>query len=165
MNVLREKYDDDIQTILAKYPPDRKRSAVMPLLFIAQRDGMYVSQQDMDNIAEILGISSTDIASIVGFYTLYYEKPEGKYRIQVCTDLPCALRDADQFMAELCEKLDIEPRGTTKDGVVTVEPVMCLAACDRAPMFQLQSADGLFYHENQTVKNTLELVEVLRARD
>ena len=91
--------------------------------------------------------------------TLYHDKPEGKLRIQVCTDLPCALRGADQFLTDLCAKLEIEPGGTTADGFITVEPVMCLAACDKAPMFQAQGPDGIKYHENMTVEKTLELID------
>ena len=100
----------------------------------------------------MLDITETEVASIIGFYTLYHDKPEGKLRIQVCTDLPCALRGADQFLADLCENLGIEPGGTTADGLITVEAVMCLAACDKAPMFQTQGPDGIKYHENMTVE-------------
>jgi len=162
---LTEKYPKEIEDILAKYPADHKRSAVMPLLYLVQRDKMHVTKADMSEIAEILGITATDVASIVGFYTLYYDEAEGKYRIQVCTDLPCALRGAEQFLEKLCEKLDIQEGETTEDGLITVESVMCLAACDKAPMFQLQSGEGLEYHEDQTVESALELVEELRRRE
>ena len=94
MNKLQEKYADDIQKHLAKYPPDQKRSAVMPLLYIAQREGGYVSKHDIEDIAEICGITTSEVASIIGFYSLYHDKEEGKIRIQVCNDLPCALRGA-----------------------------------------------------------------------
>jgi NADH-quinone oxidoreductase subunit E len=161
--MLVEKYAQEIQAILEKYPSDQRRAAVMPLLYLAQRDKMFVSREDMTEIGEILGISSTEVASIVGFYTLYYDQPQGKYRLQVCTDLPCALRGADKFMAELCSRLGIKPGGTTDDGLITIEPVMCLAACNRAPMFQLQSGAGLEYFEHQTVENALALIEQLRA--
>lgn len=160
--MLAEKYAQEIQAILEKYPPEQRRSAVMPLLYLAQREKMYVSREDMAEIGEILGISTTDVASIVGFYSLYYDQPKGKYHIQVCTDLPCALRGADRFLEELCARLGIQPGETTADGLITVEPVMCLAACDRAPMFQVQSGAGLDYYENQTVDNALELIEQLR---
>lgn len=193
MNTLAARYPTEIQAILAKYPPDQKRAAVMPLLYLAQRDKMYITPGAMSEIAEILGISSTDVASIVGFYTLYHEdtdkSPEaedhrtgtehnggsahipgeetrqqnGKYRIQVCTDLPCALRGAEQFLAQLCENIGIKVGETTPDGQVTIEQVTCLAGCDRAPMFQLQSGEGLSYHENQTVESALALVNRLRA--
>src|SRR3972149_9281245 len=159
MNALRERDGEEIEQVLAKYPADQKRSAVMPLLYIAQREHGYVTREQLDQIGEILGISSTDVASIVGFYTLYHDKPGGKYRIQVCNDLPCALRGADQFLEHVCERLNVKPGETTEDGLVTVEAVMCLGACDRAPMFQVQSYEGIAYHEDQTVESTLKLVD------
>ena len=165
MNELAEKYAREIEEILAKYPEDQKRSAVMPLLYLAQSGPGYLTDQAMAEIAEILDISTTEVAGIVGFYTLYYDKPSGKYHIQVCTDLPCALRGADEFLEKLCAALDVKPGETTEDGLVRVEPVMCLAACDKAPMFQLQSEDGIAYHENQTVESTLALIENLRERE
>jgi len=159
VNAIQEKYAKEIEAILSKYPADRKRSAVMPLLYIAQREDGYVTKQDMTEIAEILDITPTEVASIIGFYTLYYEKPGGKYRIQVCNDLPCALRGADEFLQKLCENVGIQVGETTEDGLVTIEAVMCLAGCDTAPMFQVQTGDGIEYHENQTVESTLELIE------
>ncbi|HIE56834.1 MAG TPA: NAD(P)H-dependent oxidoreductase subunit E [Anaerolineales bacterium] len=163
MNKLREKYPEEIQKHLNKYPPDQKRSAVMPLLYLAQREGGHVSNHDIDDIAEICGISTSEVASIIGFYTLYHDKPEGEIRIQVCTDLPCALRGADKFLADLCDTLGIQPGETTPDGLVTVEPVMCLAACDKAPIFQTQTGDGIEYHENMTVELTLDLIDQWRG--
>lgn len=165
MNLLAEKYADDIQSILAKYPPDQKRSAVMPLLYLAQREHGYITRQSMEEIAEILDITSTDVGSIIGFYTLYYDQPEGKYRVQVCADLPCALRGADEFLENLCENLGIHVGETTSDGLVTVEKVMCLAACDRAPMFQVQTGDGLAYHENQSLESAMRYIESLRKME
>jgi NADH-quinone oxidoreductase subunit E len=104
----------------------------------------------------------------VGFYNLYYDRAGGRYRIQICTDLPCALRGAEAFARELCRRLGIELGGTTEDGLITVESVMCLAACDRAPVFQVQDGDGLHYHEEQSVDSALALIAMLRrgaARD
>lgn len=165
MNKLAEKYPQEIEKILAKYPADQRRAAVMPLLYLAQSDQMYVTKQAMEEIGEILGITGTDVASIVGFYTLYYDQPAGKYRIQVCTDLPCALRGAEDFLEKLCDNLGIRVGETTPDGLVTVEHVMCLAGCDKAPMFQVQSGDGLTYHENQTVESAQELIDQLRTKE
>ncbi|MEJ2706973.1 MAG: NAD(P)H-dependent oxidoreductase subunit E [Anaerolineales bacterium] len=164
MNKLQEKYSEEIEKILEKYPPERRKSAVMPLLYLAQREDMYVTKQDMQDIAEVLGISTTDVASVIGFYTLYYDKPAGKYRIQVCTDLPCALRGAEEFLDKLCENIGIQVGETTPDGAITIEHVMCLAGCDKAPMFQVQSGEGISYHENQTVESALELIEELRKK-
>ena len=159
---LAEKYPKEVKKILAKYPPEHKRSAVMPLLYMAQREEGYVDRHAIRDIAKMLDITDTEVSSIIGFYTLYHDKPESKLRIQVCTDLPCALRGADQFLADLCEKLDVEPGGTTKDGLITVEAVMCLAACDKAPMFQTQGPDGIKYHENMTVEKAIELIDALK---
>ncbi|MBC8505911.1 MAG: NAD(P)H-dependent oxidoreductase subunit E [Anaerolineales bacterium] len=159
MNKIAEKYSGDIEKIIAKYPPEQKRSAVMSLLYIAQREDGYVTKHDINEIAEILEMTPTEVVALVGFYTLYHDKQDGKYRIQVCNDLPCALRGADEFLENLCENLGIQVGDTTEDGLVSVEGVMCLAACDKAPMFQVQTGDGLKYHEEMTVENTMELIE------
>ncbi len=165
MNPLLEKYPHEIQEILAKYPADKagKRSAVMPLMYLAQREIGYVTKEFIGHIAEICEITTTEVASIIGFYSLYYDKPSGKYHVQVCTDLPCALRGAEQFIEKLCENLGIKVGETTPDGMVKVEAVMCLAGCDKAPMFQVQGSDGIEYNENQTVESALELINTLRA--
>jgi NADH-quinone oxidoreductase subunit E len=163
VNPLRERYGQEIEQVLAKYPSDQKRSAVMPLLYIAQREHGYVTREQLGQVGEILGITPTEVSSIVGFYTLYHDAPGGKYRLQVCNDLPCALRGADKYLEGVCEHLGVQPGETTADGVVTVEAVMCLAACDKAPMFQVQSYDGISYHENQTVESTIALVDGWRA--
>jgi NADH-quinone oxidoreductase subunit E len=159
---LAERYPQEVKQILAKYPPERKQSAVMPLLHLAQLEKGFVDRHQMREIAEICGITETDVAEIVGFYSLYHDKPEGKLRIQVCNDISCALRGADQFLAQLCERLGIPPGGTTPDGLITVEAVMCLAACDKAPMFQAQGPKGISYHENMTVDKTLAFIETAR---
>ena len=159
---LVKKFPKEVKQILSKYPPEHKRSAVMPLLYLAQREEGYISKSAMQDVANIVDITETDVAAIVGFYTLYHDKKEGKYRMQVCTDLPCALRGAEQFMDNLCSNLGIKVGETTPDGVVTLEAVTCLAACDKAPMFQIQGPDGIKYHENMTVDKTMELVEVLK---
>ena len=156
------KYPKEVKQILAKYPPEHKRSAVMPLLYLAQREEGFITKSAMQDIAQFLEITETEVASIVGFYTLYHDKKEGKYRMQVCTDLPCALRGADEFLDKLCGNLGIKVGETTPDGLVTLEAVMCLAACDKAPMFQTQGPDGIKYHELMTVDRTMELVEALK---
>jgi len=163
--MLREKYTDEIDKILAKYPVDQKRSAVMPLLYLAQREGGFVTKDALEEIAAICEITPTEVASIVGFYSLYHDEKAGTYRIQVCTDLPCALRGSEEFLQKICQSLGIEVGGTTPDGKITVEAVMCLAACHRAPMFQVQSEDGLEYHENQTVESAMQVIEALKAKE
>ncbi len=159
---LAEKYPKEVKQILARYPAEYKRSAVMPLLYLAQRDEGYITKGAMQDIADLLEMGVTEVAALVGFYTLFHDKKEGKYRMQVCTDLPCALRGAEQFLDSLCNNLGIKVGETTPDGLITLESVMCLAACDKAPMFQLQKADGIEYHENMTVDRTMELIEALK---
>jgi NADH-quinone oxidoreductase subunit E len=89
---------------------------------------------------------------------MYYDKPKGKYLLQICTDLPCALRGAEEFSRRACASLGVEPGGTTSDGMFTVENVMCLAACDKAPMMQV----NFHYHENLDLEKFNQIVEDLR---
>lgn len=159
---LATKYPKEVKQILSKYPPEHKRSAVMPLLYLAQREEGYLTKAAIQDVAKIVDITETDVAAIVGFYTLYHDEKAGKYRMQVCTDLPCALRGAEEFLDKLCGNLGIKVGETTEDGLITLEAVMCLAACDKAPMFQIQEPDGIKYHENMTVDRTMELVEALK---
>lgn len=159
---LAQKYPNEVKQIMEKYPPEHKRSAVMPLLYLAQREEGYVTKSALKDIAQMLEITETDVASIVGFYTLYHDRQAGKYRMQVCTDVACALRGADKFLEELCGNLQIKVGETTEDGLITIESVMCLAGCDKAPLFQTQGPDGIEYHENMTVDKTLELIEALK---
>ena len=159
---LNEKYPQEVKDILAKYPPDQLRSAVMPLLYLAQREGGYTTLEAMQEIGEMLDISVTDIASLIGFYTLFHDEKAGRYRIQVCTDLSCALRGADQFLASLCDKLKVKVGETSEDGLVTIEEVKCLAACDKAPLFQVQGQDGIHYHENMTIEKTMDLIQTFK---
>jgi len=160
---LAQKYPNEVKQIMEKYPPEHKRSAVMPLLYLAQREEGFVNKEAMQDIARMLEITETDVASIIGFYTLYHDEKAGKYRMQVCTDLPCALRGADKFLEELCGNLGIQVGETTVDGLVTVEAVMCLAACDKSPLFQTQGPDGIHYHENMNMDRTMELIEALKS--
>lgn len=162
MNELMARYPDEIAQILAEYPLDRKRAAVMPLLHLAQRETGFVTPQSMNDIAEICGMSLTEVDSIIGFYTLYYDKPLGRYHIQVCTDLPCALRGAEQFLADLCERTGMKVGEPSDDGMFVIEEVKCVAACDRAPVFQVQSGKDIAYHENQTVETAVAVMEALR---
>ncbi len=159
---LVEKYPKEVKQILSKYPPEHKRSAVMPLLYLAQREEGYLTKAAMQDVAHIVDITETEVAALVGFYTLYHDQKGGKYYMQVCTDLPCALRGADEFMKNLCDNLGIKVGETTEDGFLTLEAVTCLAACDKAPMFQTQGPDGIKYHENMTLDRTMELINTLR---
>lgn len=131
---IAEKYAKQIEATLAKYPD--KRSAVMPLLYIAQEEYGWVTPEGIQEVADICEMDPTQVKSVAGFYTMYSEQLKGKYWLQVCTDLACALCGADKFHKELKAELGVEEGGTTEDGLFTVEHVMCLAACDKAPMLQ-----------------------------
>ena len=128
------KYADRIAHHLAKYPD--KRSAVMPLLYVAQDEYGWVNEAAIEEVAQLVDMDPTQVKSVAGFYTMYSEKPKGKYWLQVCADLACALRGADEFHHDLLHELNIQEGGTTEDNLFTVEHVMCLGACDRAPMLQ-----------------------------
>ena len=162
MNVLQQRYSKEISQILTKYPADQKRSAMMPLLYLAQREVGFINRQSLLDIAEIIETTPTEVASVIGFYTLFHDTPGGRYHLQVCTDLSCALRGADLFVEQLCQNLAIRTGETTSDGLITVEEVTCLAGCDRSPLFQLQGDGETTYHENQTIETTLKLVEELK---
>ena len=154
---LAEKYANQIETTFAKYPD--KRSAVMPLLHLAQQEYGWVSPDGIKEVAELCEMDPTQVRSIAGFYTMYSEREKGKYWLQVCTDLPCALRGADQFHKELKEYLGVDEGGTTEDGMFTVEHVMCLAACDRAPMLQC----NFHYVEGLDMEKMKQLIDEWRA--
>jgi NADH-quinone oxidoreductase subunit E len=155
--VLAEKYTDRIEEIFSKYPD--KRSGIMDLLYLAQEEYGWLSDEALHEVAELCDVDPTQAHSIAGFYPMFSEKPKGKYWLQVCTDLPCALRGADKFYQQLCDYLGVEDGGTTDDGIFTVEQVMCLAACDKAPMMQC----NFHYHENLDMETVMTLIEQLRA--
>ena len=154
---LTEKYAAQIEKTFTKYPD--KRSAVMTMLYIAQEEYGWVTPESIVEVAEICEIDPTQVKSIAGFYTMYSEKPKGKYWLQVCTDLACALRGAEKFHKELKAELGVEEGGTTDDGLFTVEHVMCLAACDKAPMLQC----NFHYHENLDMDKMKVLLDQWRA--
>jgi NADH-quinone oxidoreductase subunit E len=155
--VLAEKYSDRIEKIFSKYPD--KRSGIMDMLYLAQEEYGWLSEEALREVAELCDVDPTQAQSIAGFYTMFSEKPKGKYWLQVCTDLPCALRGAEKFYQQLCDYLSVEDGGTTIDGIFTVEQVMCLAACDKAPMMQC----NFHYHENLDMETVKTLIEQLRA--
>ena len=164
MNPFMKKYPNEIERILAAYPPERKRAAVMPMLHLAQQDSGYITEEVMQQIGEICEISTTEVASIVGYYTMFHDAPGGRVRLMVCTDVACRLHGAREYLASLCNALGIEPGQTTADGLVTIEEVKCIAACDHAPVFQSQIGEEIEYHENQNPGRTLDWLRLNEAR-
>ncbi|MGH7254882.1 MAG: NADH-quinone oxidoreductase subunit NuoE [Nitrospirales bacterium] len=133
--MLKEKYKDEIEEILRRYPV--RRSAMLPLLNLAQRDEGYVSEDTMKEIAGILRITPSQVYEVVTFYILLNLKPVGKFHIQVCKSLMCALVGSDQLVGWLKHKLGIEVGQTTPDGLFTLSTVECLASCGTGPMMQI----------------------------
>lgn len=162
--MLAEKYQKEINQILGKYPTEEKRAAVLPLLYLAQREYGYVTVQAIEEVATLLELDPTQVGGLVGFYTLLHDQPGGVYKIQICTDLPCALRGAEKFAEQICENIGVQFGEVSEDGMIMVEEVMCLAGCDKAPMFQVQEPDGIHYHEDQDVESAMKIIEALRKR-
>ena len=155
--MISETYAAEIEGLLARYPD--KKSAVLPLMHLAQKEYDYMSKEAMREVASILDLDPTHVLSLSGFYSLFYEEPTGKYVLEICNDLACALRGADEFVEMACRKLDIPVEGTTEDGLFTIKTVMCLGACDRAPMLQC----NLKFEENLDEEKFDELLARLRA--
>jgi NADH-quinone oxidoreductase E subunit len=153
---LRDSANNEIEAILDKYPT--RRSAVLPLCQLAQEKYGHMGPEAVQEVAEILELDPTEIHGLVGFYTLLRETPTGEHVIQVCSDFPCSLRGADRFIQHVRKTLAVEPGETTSDGLFTVETVMCVAACDRAPVVQID----LEYIENLDPDSFDEIIEQLR---
>lgn len=158
MGKLKEKYPDIIEGLFARYPI--RKSAVLALMHLAQQEYGHMSQEAIDEVADIVGIESTQVYSLSGFYSLFYEEPVGKYVLEICDDLACALRGADEFVEMACDKLGIPVEGTTEDGLFTIKTVMCLGACDRAPMLQC----NLKFEENLDEEKFDALIARLREQ-
>jgi NADH-quinone oxidoreductase E subunit len=123
--------------VIAKYPQERQASAVLPMLYIAQRQEGWVSRAAMDHIAQILDMAPIRVYEVATFYTMFHLAPVGKYHLQICRTTPCWLRGADQ-MTETCKKkLGIGLKETTKDGMFSLIEVECLGACVNAPVVQI----------------------------
>ncbi len=132
--MIAEKYALEIKGLLDRYPD--KKSAILPLMHLAQHAYGYTSREAMEEVAQILDLNPTHVLSLAGFYTLFHEAPTGRYVLEICNDLACALRGSEEFVEMVCRRLDTPVDGTTEDGMFTIKTVMCLGACDRAPMLQ-----------------------------
>lgn len=155
--MIREKYAAEIEGLLKRYPS--KKSAVLPLMHLAQHAYGYMSRDAIYEVAEILELDPTHILSLSGFYSLFYEEKVGKYVLEICNDLACCLNGAEEFVQMACHKLGINVDETTPDGLFTIKTVMCLAACDRAPMLQC----NLKFHESLNEEKFDQLITQLRT--
>ena len=132
--MLADKYADEIAATLARYPS--KRSAVLPLCYLAQDEYGFLNERAVREVADILEMPYTDAFEVVTFYSLLYDTPVGKWVLQVCDDNPCCFTGAEELVADLEEKLGIQAGDTTSDGLFTLQRVKCLGACHRAPLLQ-----------------------------
>lgn len=149
-----------VQEILAKYPTERKKSAVMPLLDLAQRQNQnWVSKDVIECIAKILEIPEIKVYEVASFYTMYNLKPVGKFLLQFCKTTPCMLRGVDAIMKACEEKLGIKMDQTTADGLFTLKEVECLGACVNAPVVQINDD----FAEDLTVESFLKIIDELKA--
>ncbi len=155
-----EENQKKVAIILAKYPSDRKKSAVMPLLDLAQRQNEnWVSKDVIAEIAGILEMPEIKVYEVASFYTMYNLKPVGKYLLQFCKTTPCMLRGIDKIVKDCKEKLGIEMDETTLDKFFTLKEVECLGACVNAPVVQINDD----FAEDLTSENFLKILEDLKA--
>ena len=154
--MLRDKYKAEIESILSRYPV--KRSALLPLLYLAQQEEGYVTEAAMIEIAGILKLTPPQVYETVTFYTMLNLKPVGRFHIQVCKSLMCALVGSDTVLAWLRAKLGVGPGETTPDRMFTVSAVECLAACGTGPMMQINDD----YYERLTEEKVDRILSDLR---
>lgn len=148
-----------VDAILARYPAERKKSAVMPLLDLAQRQNdNWISKEIITHIAKLLEMPEIKVYEVATFYTMYNLKPVGKYLLQFCKTTPCMLRGVDQIVKACKEKLGVELDEITADGLFTMKEVECLGACVNAPVVQINDD----FAEDLTVENFMKILEDLK---
>ena len=146
---------------VAKYPADQKQSAVMACLSIAQQEQGWVSAESEAAIAAYLGMAPIAVREVTTFYNMYNQQPVGQFKLNVCTNLPCQLRNGQVALEHLCRKLGVEPGGTTTDGLFTVQPCECLGACADAPVLLVNDRQMISFMSNDRLD---DLVDTLKAQ-
>ena len=142
--------------ILTRYPT--KEAALLPTLHLAQETWGWISPEVVHYVGGLLDLSPATVFGVVSFYDMYRQKPFGKYELRVCTNLSCMVSNAYDIYEGLCDKLDVRPGQTTKDGLYTVLEVECLGSCGTAPVVQVNND----YHENMSVEKMDALLERLK---
>jgi NADH-quinone oxidoreductase subunit E len=145
--------------IVARYPSDQRRSAVLPALYLVQHQQGFITANAMQHVAELLGITPADVEDVVSYYTMFYTKPVGRFVLSVCRTLSCALNGAERVTEELCGSLGIRPGETDPTGTFTLLEVECLGACDRAPVVMVNDS----WHECLAPEAAAKLLDDLRA--
>jgi NADH-quinone oxidoreductase subunit E len=141
---------------VAKYPVDQKQSAVMACLTIAQQELGYVSAETEKEIADYLGMAPMAVHEVTSFYNMYNQKPVGKYKLNVCTNLPCQLRDGGKAMAHLKSKLGVDNNQTTKDGLFTLQECECLGACADSPVLLVNDQTMCSFMSNEKLDQMID---------
>ena len=150
---------DKVNKIIARYPEGRQKSALIPILHIAQKEfGGWLDVPVRDYIAKLLSIRNIEVYEVATFYTMFNMKPVGKYVLEVCRTGLCMTRGSEKILDHIRKKLNIKDGETTEDGLFTLKPAECLGACGYAPMMQL----GKFYHENLTIEKVDEILDLCR---
>ncbi len=144
---------------VAKYPPEHKQSAVMACLAIVQHEQGHVSAEAENAVADYLGMAPIAVHEVTTFYNMYNQQPVGRFKLNVCTNLPCQLREGQTALDHVCKRLDVEPYGSTADGVFTVQPSECLGACADAPVMLVNDRQMLSFMGPQRLD---ELIETLK---
>jgi NADH-quinone oxidoreductase subunit E len=145
---------------LAKYPADQRISAVMACLSIIQQERGWVSPESEQEVADYIGVAPMAVHEVTTFYNMYNQQPVGQFKLNVCTNLPCQLRDGEKALQHVCSKLGVEPYGTTADGLFTVQPSECLGACADAPVMLVNDRQMLSFMSNERLD---ELLGVLKS--
>jgi NADH-quinone oxidoreductase subunit E len=141
---------------VAKYPSDQKQSAVMACLTIAQQELGYISAETEKEIADYLGMAPIAVHEVTSFYNMYNQKPVGKYKLNVCTNLPCQLRDGGKAMAHLKNKLGLDNNQTTKDGLFTLQQCECLGACADSPVLLVNDLTMCSFMSNDKLDQLID---------
>lgn len=147
----------EMESHLVKYPPERKRSALIPLLFVIQRERGYLDNPGVNFLARFLDLEVTDVWETATFYSMFNLHKVGKYHIQVCKTLSCRIMGEPDITGHICDKLGIHVGETTADEKFTVSRVECLGSCGTAPMMQI----NFDYHENLTAEKVDKILESL----
>jgi NADH-quinone oxidoreductase subunit E len=148
----------EIDAHIAKYPSERKRSALIPLLLlVVQRERGYIDNAGVNFLAQKLDLTVTDVWETATFYSMLNMRPVGKYHIQVCKTLSCRIMGEPEITEHICNRLGIHAGETTEDGKFTVSRVECLGSCGTAPMMQI----GFDYHEDLTTEKVDEILDSL----
>ena len=148
------------ERIVARYPAERRRSAVLPALFLVQAQLGYVTANAMRYVASLVGISAADVEDVASYYTMFYTRPMGKFVLSVCRTLSCALNGAERVTEEICATLGLKPGETDSTGTFTLIEVECLGACDRAPVLMVNDT----WHECLKPEEVSRLIDALKTR-